>query len=447
MRRALAALGLLVGGAWSVVAAETAPVSRPVETVFPAQPQLPAVLDLAAAMRTFRTQGLDLLLADAAVAGAAGDESAARAVANPSVSLGTGRTSTYEPSACPGCSNKLFSAGLSDDGAVFDSLAGKRRLRIEVARAVLAAARRSRADAERTVGLAVKQQYLAACLAKSSLGFTRQNAKAGAETLHLVEARFHAGAVSEADVARAESAKLEADQAVDQAEQTLEQAKVTLAFLLGVRDGMSDFDVSDEFLRVAVPGRLGSAARDDLVKEALAQRPDLQAADDQRARAEASLALARRQRVPDVALSLGYSEEGRGQNAIQPPTTTLGVTVGLPVFDQQQGEIARARADLAAQELQRTKLQAQVISDVKGGWAGFTAARWRAERMESRLLGRTERARDLVRIQYEKGAASLLELLDAQRTLIATRQEYLGNLNDYWTAVFQLEAAVGTDLR
>lgn len=210
-------------------------------------------------MRTFRAQGLDLLIADPAVAGAAGDERAARAMANPSLSLGAGRTSTYEPAACPGCSDKLYSAGLSDDGAVFDSLAGKRRLRIEVARAALAAARRSRADAERTVGLAVKQQYLANCLAKASIGFARQNAEATAATLRLVEVRFHAGAVSEADVARAESAKLEADQAVDQAEQTLQQAKVTLAFLLGVRDGMPEFDVSDEFLRVAMLGLLPAA--------------------------------------------------------------------------------------------------------------------------------------------------------------------------------------------
>ena len=447
MRRALAGAGLLALWTWPGIPAEAAPESHAPETVAPASPQLPAVLDLAAAMAIFRSQGLDLLLADAAVAAAAGDERSARAVANPSLSLGAGRTSTYEASACPGCSNKLYSAGVSDDGAVFDSLAGKRRLRIEVARAVLSAARRSRADAERAAGLAVKQQYLAACLAKSNLGFARRNAEAASETLRLVEVRFNAGAVSEADTARAESAKLEADQAVDQAEQTLQQAKVTLSFLLGCREGMPEFDVSDEFLRVAVPGRLGSAVRDDLVREALAQRPDLQAAGDQCAAAAAALALARRQRAPDAALSLGYSEEGRGQSAIQPPTTTLGVTLGLPVFDQQQGEIARAKADLAAQELQRVKLQAQIVSDVDGGWVGFTAARRRAERMESRLLERAERARDLVKIQYEKGAAALLELLDAQRTLIAVRQEYLGNLDDYWTAVFQLEAAVGTDLR
>ena len=53
------------------------------------------------------------------------------------------------------------------------------------------------------------------------------------------------------------------------------------------------------------------------------------------------------------------------------------------------------------------------------------------------------RTRDLVQVQYEKGAASLLELLDAQRVWAQTRAEYLKDLHDFWLAVFQLDAAVG----
>ena len=67
--------------------------------------------------------------------------------------------------------------------------------------------------------------------------------------------------------------------------------------------------------------------------------------------------------------------------------------------------------------------------------------------MEGRLLERVKRARDLVSLQYQKGAASLLEYLDAQRTFIANNVEYLSDLASYWTAVYQLEAAVGMDLR
>jgi cobalt-zinc-cadmium efflux system outer membrane protein len=253
--------------------------------------------------------------------------------------------------------------------------------------------------------------------------------------------------VSEADVARAESAKLEADQAYDQAQQALRQAKVTLAFLLGVRGTPQEFDVGDEFLNARVPAALTAASRESLLDVALSGRPDLKAADAQRARAAAGLSLAKRQRIPDIPLSVSYFKEGSGQSAISPPTTTFSLSVTVPLFYQNQGEVAKAKADLKTQQLQYAKLQAQVLSDVAGGFSAFQGARSRAERMESRLLERTQRARDLVGIQYEKGAASLLELLDAQRTLIATHLERLQDLNDYWTSVFQLEQAVGAPLR
>ena len=55
------------------------------------------------------------------------------------------------------------------------------------------------------------------------------------------------------------------------------------------------------------------------------------------------------------------------------------------------------------------------------------------------------RARDLVRLQYEKGAASLFEFLDAQRAFLATQLEYMQALNDYWSAAFQLEQATATE--
>jgi cobalt-zinc-cadmium efflux system outer membrane protein len=364
------------------------------------------------------------------------------------VGLGRGQSTTYDPTQCaiPGCSDIYYQASVGEQGAIFDLLTGKRHLRIQVAKAALQAAKLSRVDAERTLAFTVKQQYVATVLAKASLEFAGLSQQSSAETLRLVGVRYRVGAVSEADLARAESAKLEADQAFDQAQQAMKQAKVTLAFLLGARGVPQEFDVGDEFLNVRVPAALAAASREKLLEAALSGRPDLKAASAQRARAAAAVALARRQRIPDLPLTLSYFKEGTGQSAISPPTTTVSLSLTLPLFYWNQGEVAKARADLRTQELQKAKLEAQVLSDVAGGFSGFEGAKSRAERMESRLLERTQRARDLVRIQYEKGAASLLELLDAERTLIATRIERLQNLNDYWTAVFQLEQAVGTDL-
>jgi cobalt-zinc-cadmium efflux system outer membrane protein len=336
---------------------------------------------------------------------------------------------------------------VSEQGAIFDFLTGKRRLRIQVAKAALEAAKLSRADAERTLSFTVKQQYVAAVLAKASLEFAGQSQQSSEETLRLVGVRYRVGAVSEADLARAESAKLEADQAYDQAHQAHRQTKVTLAFLLGVRGATQEFDVGDEVLNAHVPAALAGASRESLLEVALSGRPDLKASTAQKARAAAAVSLAKRQRIPDLPLTLSYFKEGTGQSAISPPTTTVSLSLTVPLFYQNQGEVAKAKADQKTQELQYAKLQGQVLSDVAGGFSAFQGARSRAERMESRLLERTQRARDLVRIQYEKGAASLLELLDAQRILIATNIERLQDLNDYWTAVFQLEQAVGRELR
>jgi cobalt-zinc-cadmium efflux system outer membrane protein len=64
--------------------------------------------------------------------------------------------------------------------------------------------------------------------------------------------------------------------------------------------------------------------------------------------------------------------------------------------------------------------------------------------MEGRLLDRARRARELVELQYQKGAASLLEFLDAQRTYVTTKGEYIQELTAYWNAIFQIEAATAT---
>jgi len=67
--------------------------------------------------------------------------------------------------------------------------------------------------------------------------------------------------------------------------------------------------------------------------------------------------------------------------------------------------------------------------------------------MDGRLFARALRARDLIEVQYSKGAATLLDLLDAQRTLLAVSGERLTLLANYWNAVAQLEAASAKELR
>jgi cobalt-zinc-cadmium efflux system outer membrane protein len=164
-------------------------------------------------------------------------------------------------------------------------------------------------------------------------------------------------------------------------------------------------------------------------------------------RAGSAVTLAKRARWGDPDLSVAYNQQGTGQNAIQPPTLTVGLSIPLPVLYRQQGEIAKAEADLRTQQVSLEKSRAQVTQDVRTAWAQFTAAHAQLERMDGRLQGRARRARDLIEIQYTKGAATLLDLLDAQRTLLTVSGERLTLLASYWNSVAQLEAAAAKELR
>jgi outer membrane protein, heavy metal efflux system len=411
----------------------------------PPEPALPSTLTLRDALTIFRTHGLDLLIAEAAAEGAAGDVMAANAIPNPSASAGwyhfffnDGAFNTH---------NGWF-AGLGDSNAIEDTLSGKRGLRRGVAEAALAAARLQRADAERTLEMQVKLQYFQALAAEAALDFARETAASTAHTFELNEVRYKSGAISEVDLSRTETVKLEAEQAVDTASQALRVAKVQLAFLLGRRQKFADFQVDRTQLRFVVPQGLEGANPQILVDRAFDARPDLKAQENQRVRAGRSVELAHRQRFPDLGVSVDYQWQGSptALNAISPPTLQLSLTGIIPLFYQQQGEIKKAEADVRTQDAQAAKLRAQVVAEVESAYNGWLTARQLVQRMEGRLLERAQRARDLVEFQYQKGAASLLEYLDAQRTYVTTKSEYIQDLAAYWNAIFQIEAATATEL-
>jgi cobalt-zinc-cadmium efflux system outer membrane protein len=440
--RALASLLVtlaLVARAARVRAADLAPVP---------DPEVPTHLTLADAIAIFHRHGFDLLLAEAAEQSARGEFLAAQAWPNPVLSAGGGHAFTYDPHQCDqaGCSATQISAGLSDQGLLFDLLIGKRRLGIEVSQAALRAAQQSRADADRTLTALLEQQYVQTVAARAALTLARELAASTRRTSEIVAARRRAGEVSEADAARADTSALEAEQAVDAAEQGVENSRAQLAFLLGVRHGQASFEVEEHLPAFQPSATLVGEDVESLVALARAHRPDLAAAEAQVKSAEAALALARRQRVPDVTVTANYQQQGHGQDAIQPPTLSFGVSLPVPVLYRNGGEILKAESALHAQEIQRDKLDAQLATDVRTAWATFASARSRVERMESRLLDRARKARDLVAYQYEKGAVSLFERLDAERTFATVNVEYLQNLTDAWTSRYQLEQAIGTEL-
>ena len=408
-------------------------------------PSLSGVVTMRRALELFRQSGFDLLVAEASVRSAEGDLFIARAVANPGVSGGAGKNFACADS--QDCTAISYSVGLTDNDALSSFLSGKYGLRRDIATAALAAARRSRDDAQRALEFQVKQAYLAVLQAQALVQNAVETRDAYARTRELNERRFAAGAINEGDLATIQVAALESEQVATQAAQTLRVAKVSLAFLLGRRSLVPDYAVDAKDLEFTVPPALRAPTREWLLEGALARRPDLRARVEDERRADAGLALAKRNRIPDVGLSATYTANGSGNTNISPPNLTIGLSFTLPVFYLQRGEIAKAEADLFTQRVLREKAEAAIVSDVETAWAQLSAAQQLVARMERGLLDRAQKARDIVQVQYEKGAASLLDLLNAQRTYSATRAEYAQALASYWTAVALLEQATATEFR
>ncbi|MGZ5969950.1 MAG: TolC family protein, partial [Polyangiales bacterium] len=112
-----------------------------------------------------------------------------------------------------------------------------------------------------------------------------------------------------------------------------------------------------------------------------------------------------------------------------------------------QGEIKKAQSDIYLGTVTVKKLEAKVASEVSAAFETYATQKKVVERMEGELLGRAKKARDITEAQFNEGKALLTDMLDAQRTYIATNLEYVDDLATYWNAIFALEQAVGMDLR
>ncbi len=410
---------------------------------------IPTHLSLDTALRLFHEHGLDLLLAEAQVQDARADVQAAGALPNPAFSVSFGRSFGYNPmdsAGCPDgrCSAQAFGVGVSDQ-AIWDLLTGRRGLRLAVAKNALAAARLNFQDAKRTLVFQLQQQYLSAALFQMEVAFYLEMQRAGAQTLSLLNARYHSGAISEAEQAKAETSKLQSDQALSTARQNLRLAELALAFLLGARAPISELTLDTDMFRARPSDPLSHKSSSELLQIALQNRPDLHAAFLRKLQAEQSIERVLRNRLPDVTISAQYTQQGTGQYALQPPTLTGSLGITLPLLYQSQGELAHAQSNSTTQTLAYEKLLAQVVTDVESGQTALRGAQERIDILENRMLERARTARDLVRLQYQRGATSLLEYLDAQRTYSATQIQYFEEIERYFTAVFQLEQAVAAN--
>ena len=310
---------------------------------------------------------------------------------------------------------------------------GKRHRRIDAARDTTAQTRYQVSDAERALIFNTAQEFITAQLAESNLDLANQDLASFQQTVTIGQAQYKAGAISEGDLLKITVQLLQFQTDVSAAKVAKAQALASLRSFLGYDAVPANYDVEGEL--TYQPLQLN---RDDLLLKALNNRPDLLASRQGIRAAESQYALAKADGKMDVTGALTYTHVS-DQNS-------MGVTVSfpLPIFDRNQGEIARTQfAKTAAQE---TAFAASdtVITDVNSAFEAFRGDQEVVDLYTSGYLKQAQDSRDISEYAYHRGAASLLDFLDAERSYRATQLAYRQALASYLTAVEQLKEAVGS---
>jgi len=319
-------------------------------------------------------------------------------------------------------------------------LGGKRDLRIEVSEKDRTLAEAQLEDALRKL----RQDVSAACVdvvqAKANLALARDNLKTFEDLVRINDRRVQAGGLAPSELKRSRVLMLQFRSSVKRAELELAGARTKLKVFLGRSSEKPDVDLKDDL------GITPSAQPVDLAalhQTALSHRPDLRALELGQVRAESDLRLQIANGVVDLAAGAEYR-----WNAAEPSERLVGVflTIPLPFFNQNAGEIARARAQREVSLRLTEALRAEVYGDVRGAVEEFVSARDLVQSIEGELLRTAREVRDSENQRYQSGAASFLDFLDAQRAFNDARQSLNDAQATYRRAVIHLHAAVGTEV-
>jgi cobalt-zinc-cadmium efflux system outer membrane protein len=316
----------------------------------------------------------------------------------------------------------------------------KRELRLESAGFQGRIVRAKLSDSIRRLTLDVTLACVDVMEAKAKLALANDNLRSLQGIVTLNTTRVSAGAVAPVELTRSRVAMLQFRGSVKTAELALATARIRLQTLLGRSPGGS-VDIADE-LRAPLPPAGPDPGH--IQELALASRQDLAAIRLDQARSAAELRLQ---------LALGkvdytFGTEYRRQQGVNGKGNTLGFffSAPLPVFNRNQGEIARARAE---QEMLRKSLaaaSAQVAGEVAGAFQEYEGTRALVSEIERDLLGPSEEARNTTAYVYKAGASSFIDVLDAQRAFNETMSAYYGAQADYRRGAPRQGAAAGQEV-
>jgi cobalt-zinc-cadmium efflux system outer membrane protein len=309
----------------------------------------------------------------------------------------------------------------------------KRQHRLQAAQDTTAQTRLTVADNERTLTFNVASDFVSVQLAESTLAFAQQDLESFRSTVDIGESRYKAGDISEGDFLKIKLQLLQFQTDVSTAQLARVQALVSLRQMLGYESVPADYDVAGELAYQPLHGQA-----EDLQATALQQRPDLLAARQGVTAAQSQHALAKANGKVDVTGTFNYTHVSDFNSG------SFFVSFPLPIFNRNQGEIARTQFVIDQSQETAKAVSDQVMADVQNAYEGVRQNDVVIQLYQSGYLEASKQSRDISEYAYKRGAASLLDFLDAERSYRATQLAYRQQLAAYVLALEQVREAVGT---
>ena len=309
----------------------------------------------------------------------------------------------------------------------------KRQHRLQAAKDATAVTRSTVADNERSLTFQVATLFVNVQLAESTLDLAREDLKSFQSTVDLSELQYKAGSISENDHLKIKLQLLQFQTDVQQAELSRAQSLSDLRQLLGYDSVSRDYGVAGAFDYQPLTVQL-----EELQTKAMANRPDLRAAQQGITAANSQFELAKANGKQDFTLQANYSHV----NGIS--ASTVYFSIPLAIFDRNQGEIARTRYAITQAQEQQVSASGQVLTDVKDAYEGVQSNDRIVKIYLSGNLDIAKKSRDISEYAYRRGATSLLDFLDAERSYRATELAYRQEIAAYLLALEQVREAVGT---
>jgi cobalt-zinc-cadmium efflux system outer membrane protein len=399
----------------------------------PSEPPAVIRLSLNEALALFIKQNLSVLITKYGIDYNKGQEITASLFPNPVAFIGT--LSSYTQGL-----NLKNSGQLAMIVQQLFELAGKRGYRIESAAFGTQSAEAAFEDAVRQLGFTVKDTYYRIQLAQRRLNLAEENRDRFARILDINTIRFKKGYIAEVDLIRIRLQMVDFQSQVILSLQEAEVARGDLRQLLRLSPKTAmELTTEMDFRRI-------DPDINKLRVTAIDLRPDVKAKRFAQSQRQSDLRLAKAYRVPDVTVGAGYEIQG-AQGPDNPQQWVLNFGIPIPLFNRNQGGIQQAEVAVQTAEADLNKTVNQVENEVEVAYRNLIQSRRLVEAFVGGILDDARSTLTIVERAYERGGATILDLLDAARTSRTIQQNYIEALFTYQHNLFQLESAVGQEIR